>query len=71
MFAGVILSEFLIRHKLHCAHFGFETVRAELNTDFIMLLRESVVLSIWPMVILGTNLNSAERDSNRLLGVGR
>ena len=71
MFAGVILSKFLIHHKLHCAHFGFETVRAKLNTDFIMLLRESVVLSKWPMVILGTNLNSAERDSNRLLGVGR
>ena len=39
-------SKFLFHQELHCAHFGFETGQAELNVDFIMLLWESVVLSM-------------------------
>ena len=56
--------KFLFHQELHCARFGFETGQAELNVEFIMLPRESVVLSMWQVVILGTISNSVEKDSS-------
>ena len=62
-FAGVIfINSYSTRSCI--VHFGFDTGQAELNVDFIMLLRESLVLYMWQVVILGTIKNSVEKDSS-------